>query len=159
MGQKICDYCSGSGRDAVTPGTMSCWKCHGMGSYWEADPVPVGRTSAAGTRSAQDRRGGGQYRLLPFMQSLLDGIPRWLKWISAVVTAVLGLGLGQEVDPSADTAMWVFGGLGAVLGYYALPALIVLADATIQLTVVLVKLAIALAILAGVGYAVWLLAS
>lgn len=153
MAQRICDYCGGSGRDAVTPSTSSCWKCNGMGSYWEQDPIQSTTPAPPGPL----RRGGGGYRPLPYTQKLLDSVPKWLNWTTAAVGGVLGMMLGQAVDPSADVAMWVIGGLGALLGYAAIPLMIGLADLLVQLTMLVVKVALVLGIGAGLVYALSLL--
>ena len=97
--------------------------------------------------------------MLPFMQSLIERIPRWLKWCSAVTMGMLGLGIGQHVAPSSDIATWSFGALGVFVGYHALPALVLMVDVTMQLAIGLVKLAIVFAVIAGIVYALWLLAS
>lgn len=49
----ICDYCGGSGRDAVSPSTHTCFQCGGTGTMWETDPQPVGGGGGSITLSGQ----------------------------------------------------------------------------------------------------------
>lgn len=147
MGQEICGYCGGSGRDAINPSQSSCWKCGGMGGYWVQDTIKSHLPNPP-------RPSGGQYRLLRPMQRVLDSLPRWLNVIVAVVGGALGIALGQAIYPSTDTATWAFGAGGLSAGFIVLPLIVVLIDFVMRLTIVLVKLAIAAAIIGGVTYAI-----
>ncbi len=151
---KTCDYCGGSGRDAVTPQTASCWKCHGTGSYWEADPAP---SSSSGGRSSGHSGTRGSYSMLEWTEDLLESIPRWLNWSIACVGLVFGYWVVQQSGPANSMAIVLSSGFFALLGFASLRIGIVVLDLVIQLSWGLVKIAVALGIFAGILYIVSLL--
>lgn len=163
MGQEICSYCSGSGRDAINPTHQSCWKCHGMGTYWVQDPIksyePGSSSSPSGENSSAGH--GKQYQMLPWMQRVLDSIPRWLNFLFAVIGSGAGISLAQAVGSSTHSSMALFAAGGFFMGLVFLRLAVVLVDLIIQFTVGLVKIAIVLAIIAGIVYALlqWIGAS
>jgi hypothetical protein len=88
------------------------------------------------------------YRLLPFMQRVLDYLPWWLNAIVAIVGGALGIGFGREIDPATNVGMWILGAAGFLVGFGFLRLVVVLIDFSLQL----MKLAIVVAIIGGVIY-------
>jgi hypothetical protein len=76
------------------------------------DPIHKKRSGA---------KGGGQYRLLPFMQRLSDSLPGWVNVIVAVVGGALFMVVGPAMYPSAGIAVRIFGILGLFVGFVLLP--------------------------------------
>lgn len=146
MPQVVCDYCGGSGRDAITPTRASCWKCSGMGVYW-VQPKTETSIPAPG-RPAPARK----YALLPFMQALLDSVPRWLNVALAIAGLVAGAALGRAIDPSMGGGFWLVSIGGLALGAVILPLVITMTDMCLRLALVLLKVAVVVAIAGAVIY-------
>ena len=96
MPQVVRDYCGGTGRDAITPTQARCWKCGGIGVYW-AQAKPGSPAAIAGPAST--RR---QYTLPPFIQSLLESVPRWLNVLLAIAGFVAAAAVGNTMDPPCE---------------------------------------------------------
>jgi hypothetical protein len=92
------------------------------------------------------------------MQRLLDSIPRWLNYVLGVAGGAAGFLLAQAGDTPTSASMWILGAAGFFLGLFILPLIVVLADFSTQLLIGLVKLAIVLAVIAGIVYGfLWLI--
>lgn len=153
MGQEICDYCGGSGRDAVIPANR-CYKCHGIGTYWVQDPLKIEIPDSPGSSGVGAHPGSRQYQMLPWLQRLLDRIPGWLNLVFAVIGSAAGISLAQALGYSSHSGIALFAVGGFLAGLGLLPLSIVLTDLTIQFTLGLIKIAIVLAFFGGIAYAV-----
>jgi len=155
MGMETCSYCSGSGRDAINPTHQSCYKCHGIGTYWVPDPIKSsvpGSSSSSGGASSSG--GGRQYQMLPWMQRALDSIPGWLNVLCAVIGSGAGVVLAQTTDSPTNGSMAIFAGVGFFVGLGFFRLTIILLDLCIQFTFVLIKIALVVAIFGGIIYGV-----
>lgn len=153
MGIKTCDYCGGSGRDPIVPSQSSCYKCAGTGSYWVQDQIDSQVPDSISNNNGHKL--DKQYKLLPFMQSLLDflnSLPSWVNLIFAVIGGAIGVTLSQATDSSTNTTSWIFGVVGFFIGIIFLRLIVVLFDVSIQLMISIVKLAIVFAIIGGIIY-------
>jgi len=149
MSTEVCGLCGGSGQDPITP-SKHCPKCGGIGTIFVYKAYEY-RPSDSPPSNYRNR---SKYKLLPVFQSLLNflnSLPKWVNFSIAVIGCIFGIVFAQA-NNYANTTIWIFGAIGFILGIIFLRLTVVLVDFSLQLTMVVARLAIVLAIIGAILY-------
>jgi hypothetical protein len=111
-------------------------------------PGSQGTTGQTGGASSR-----GSYELHPFSREIVDATPRWVFVVLALVGAVGGFLLLNELTNPAtgsNAEAWIGAAVGALFGWILIPLAVGVVDITVRLAWLLLKLALGL----GFGFAI-----